>query len=97
MSCLLTIFEIFENENYIYNKDLPLLRSYIYKNLNSWLPNKAYWEQQLNITTKMILVCRWRRENGLCPLAKKGEAICNNEVVNFFADEKRRNCSCSKI
>ena len=97
MSCLLVIFESFENENYIYNKDLPLLRNYIYKNLNSWLPNKAYWQRQLNITTKMIFVSRWRRENGLRPLAKKGEAICNNEVVNFFVDEKHRNCTCSKI
>ena len=96
MSCLFAIFESFENENYIYNKDLPLFRNYIYKNLNSWLPNQAYWEQQLNITTKMIFVCRCRRENGLRPLAKKGEAICNNEIVNFFADEKHRNCSCSK-
>ena len=57
MTCLLAIFESFVNENYIYNKDLPLLRYYIYKNLNSWLPNKGYWERQLNITTKMIFVC----------------------------------------
>ena len=86
MSCLLAIFESFENENYIYNKDLQLLRNYIYQNLNSWPPSTAYWERQLNIMTKMIFVCRWRRENGLRPLAKKGEAICINEVANFFVE-----------
>ena len=55
MSCL-AIFESFENRNYIYNKGLPLLR--IYRNLTSWTPNRAYWEQQLNVTTKMIFVCK---------------------------------------
>ena len=96
MSCL-AIFESFENRNYIYNKGLPLLRNYIYRNLTSWTPNRAYWEQQLNVTTKMIFVCKWRRENGLNFCTKKGETICNNEVVNFFTDEKHKNCSCSKI
>ena len=91
------MFESFENENYIHNNDLPLLRNYIYMNLNSWTPNRPYWERQLNIMTKIIFVCRWTKENGLRPVAKKGETICNNELVNFFADEKHKNCSCSKI
>ena len=91
------MFESFENENYIHNNDLPLLRNYIYMNLNSWNPNRPYWERQLNIMTKIIFVCRWRKENGLRPVAKKGETICNNELVNFFADEKHKNCSYSKI
>ena len=33
---------------------------------------------------------------GLPALVKKGEAICDNELVNFFRDGKHKNCSCSE-
>ena len=28
-------------------------------------------------------------------MAKKGEAICNGELVNFFTVEKHKGCICS--
>ena len=31
------------------------------------------------------------------PMAKKGEAICNNELVNFFENEKQKGCICSIV
>ena len=33
---------------------------------------------------------------GLPALVKKGEVICDNELVNFFRDGKHKNCSCSE-
>ena len=35
-----------------------------------------------------------KKTNGLPALAKKGEAICDNQLVNFFKDAKHKNCSC---
>ena len=34
---------------------------------------------------------------GLQPVEKWGEAICEDELVNFFKDEKQKNCSCSSV
>ena len=31
------------------------------------------------------------------PIAKKGEAICGGELVNFFADKKHKNCGCAFV
>ena len=28
-------------------------------------------------------------------IAKKGETVCNDELVNFLADEKHKNCICA--
>ena len=91
------MFEFFENGNYINEIDIPLVTNYISSNLYSWSPNRRYWEQQYNIANKLYIICSWRKENGFCPLEKKGETICNNELINYFADEKHKNCSCSKI
>ena len=33
-------------------------------------------------------VCKWRQRNGYLPVAKWGEAICNDEVVNIFKEHK---------
>ena len=92
----LTMFEFFENGNYIHENDIQLVRDYISTNLNSWSANCGYWLRQYHIVSKLNIVCNWRKENNFCALAKKGEKICNNELINCFADEKHKNCSCSK-
>ena len=51
---------------------------------------------KLNITTQLYHVCRWREEQGFAAIAKKGENICNNELLNFFKDEAHKNCVCSR-
>ena len=52
---------------------------------------------QWNYLTKLYKVCFWRKKNGFCPIAKKGEAICGGELVNFFADKKHKNCGCAFV
>ena len=37
------MFEFFENENYIQQNDIQLVRDYIGNNLNSLSPNHGYW------------------------------------------------------
>ena len=92
----LAMFEFFENGNYIHENDIQLVRDYIASNLTSWPPNRGYWLRQYHIVSKLNIVCNWRKENSFCALAKKGETICNNELINCFADEKHKSCSCSK-
>ena len=92
----LAMFEFFENGNYIHENDIQLVRDYISTNLNSWSANCGYWLRQYHIVSKLNIVCNWRKENSFCALAKKGETICNNELINCFADEKHKSCSCSK-
>ena len=48
-------------------------------------------------SSKAYIFCRWRQSKGLEPIAKWGEAICNDELVNFFDDLKHKNCSCGSV
>ena len=91
------MFEDFENGNYISEENLKLIKNFICGSLNSWSPNKSYYYTQWNYLSKLYDVCVWRKKRGLCPFGKKGEAICNKELVNFFADEKHKNCSCAFV
>ena len=97
-SCLKSaMFEEFENGNYISLENLKLIENFICGDLNGWSPNKSYYYMQLNYLTKLWEVCACRKKRDFCPIGKKGEAICNNELVNFFADEKHKNCSCAFV
>ena len=70
-------------------------RNYISGQLISWAPNRSYYEAQYNYATKLYVVCDWKKTKGLPALANKEEAICNDQLVNFFKDAKHKNCSCS--
>ena len=45
-------------------------------------------------SSKAYIVCKWRQSKGLQPVAKCGEAICENNFVNFFKEHKdcRKGC-----
>ena len=89
------MYESFENGDYILEENIKLVTDFICGNLNNWSPNRSYYQAQYNYATKLYHVCRWRRKRSLRLIAKKGEAICNEELVDFFADEKHKNCICS--
>ena len=94
-SCLKSaMFEEFENGNYISQENLKLIENFICGNLNGWSPNKSYYYTQLNYFKKLWEVCACRKKQDFRPIGKKGEAICNNELVNFFADEKQKLLMC---
>ena len=91
------MYESFENGDYILVENIKLVTDFICGYLNNWSPNRSYYQAQYNYAIKLYHVCRWIRKQGLCPIAKEGEAICNEELVNFFADEKHKNCICSTV
>ena len=81
------MYESFENSDYILGENIKLVTDFICGNLNNCSPNQSYYQGVYDYATKLYHVCRWRRKHGLRPIAKKGEAICNEELVIFFADE----------
>ena len=87
------MFEEYENGNYISRESLELVGNFICGNLNGWSPNKSYYYTQWNYLIKFHEVYAWRKKHGFRLIDKKGEAICGGELVNFFADEKHKNCS----
>ena len=92
----LALFQSFGNGNYIEEHNIRSRINYILSNLNSsFTPNRRYWEQQFNLTNKLFIVCHWRKKGNLRAIAKKGETVCNSELVNFLANEKHKKCSCA--
>ena len=86
----------FERGDYSPYSRIKKIRHYIANQLFSWSPNRSYYEAQYNYATKLYHVCKWREGHSFAAIAKKGEIICNNELVNFFKDEAQENCVCSR-
>ena len=40
-------------------------------------------------------VCKWRQKNEYLPLAKWGESICKDKIVNIL--EGHKECTCSEV
>ena len=76
------IFEEFESRKYIRLEDLKFMTDHICGNLNS------FWYNMYSYSSKVYIVCRWRQSKGLSLLAKWGEAICGDDLVDFFKDPK---------
>ena len=92
----LALFQSFDNGNYIEEHNIRPIELYILSNLNSiFSPCTRYWEQQYNICNKLYIICRWRKKRNLRDIAKKGETVCNGELVNFLAYEEHKKCSCA--
>ena len=93
----LAVYKSFENGNYILEENIKLVTNFICGNLISWSPNRSYYQAQYNYATKLYHVFRWRKKRGFRPTAKIEETICNDELVNFLADEKHKNCIWSTV
>ena len=91
-------FQAFEGREYIHIGDLPFLTDYICGNLNSdYSPNRGFYYEQYNYVNKLQIVCIWKQRQGLLAVAYKGEAISNDQLVNFSKDEEHKNCICSVV
>ena len=91
-------FKRFENLEYIHEYDFDNLINYICGHLNEdYLPNRGYFYAHYNYTNKLCIVARWKKRHGLQPIACKGEAICDDKLVNFFKDPAHRNCFSSTV
>ena len=91
------LFETFERGKYINKKDLPKITNYVCGHLISWSPNRSYFERQYNYVNKLKNICKWKQKCGLLACSKKGEAICEEKLVNFFEEKEHKNCICSTV
>ena len=78
------LYKAFDEGHYIHQASLCKVANYIYANLISWSPNRSFWEAEYNYVTKLMIVCNWKQKRGLRLMAKKGEAICNDELANLI-------------
>ena len=44
-----------------------------------------------------MIICRLKQKNGFAVLAKKGEAISNDKLINFFEENENKNCICLRV
>ena len=80
----------FDQCQYIHERDVEKLANYICSNLVG-INSSRYWNEQYNYLNKLYHVIRWRKKKHLIPAAKKGEAICNDQLINFFEDRNHKN------
>ena len=79
-------------------EDLPLLTYYICGNINAdYFPNKAYYWQQYNYVRKLSIVYMWKQKRGLPLVSRKGDTICNDQLINFYKYKEHKNCRCSTV
>ena len=89
-------FESYKKFEYLTFEQLKLAVNFICGNLNSIGCYYPYWYDMYSYTSKSFLVMRWRKERGLTEVAKLGEAICENKIINFLNDKEHK-CSCSSV
>ena len=97
MDNFLKIFEEFESGKYVRLEDLKFMTDHICGNVNSCTPNYHFWYNMYSYSSKAYVVCRWRQSKGLSSVAKWGEAICSDDLIDFFKDPKHKNCSCGSV
>ena len=92
-------FKLLKEENiYIYRWLAVFNRLYLGKfNYSDYSPNRGYYYEQYNYVNKLQIVSIWKQRQGLPAVACKGEAICNDQLVNFFKDQEHKNCICSVV
>ena len=91
-----TLYKAYKEGRYIHEIGLCKVVNYISGQLISWSPNRSFSEDKFNEVLKLFIVCKWKRKRSLPLLTKKGDAICNDQLVNFLKDEKHKDCFCSK-
>ena len=83
------VYQDFENGECVHFDDLPYLSDYICGNLNAdYTLYYQYWYNMYTYSSEAFIVCRWKKSKGLEPIAKWGEAICDDNLVNIFKEHK---------
>ena len=91
-----TLYRAYKEGHYIHEIGLCKVVSYICGQPISWSPNRSFWEDEFNEVSKLFIVRKWKRKRSLPLLAKKGDPICNDKLVNVLKDENHKDCFCSK-
>ena len=85
----------FDRCEFIHERDIETLANYICSNLVGISSNR-YWNEQYSYLNKLYIVISWRKKKLFIPAAKKGEAICNDELVSFLEDINHKYC-CGQV
>ena len=88
-------FQNYKNFIYLNEDELKLAVNYICMNLNYSTSDYPYWYDMYSYTSKSFIVLNWRRRNNKLPIAKLGESICMNKIINFAKTEHK--CTCSSV
>ena len=91
----LSLFEKYRNFEFVNTNELDLIVDYICGNLNSCWSNYPYWYDMYCYTTKTRIVIRHKQERKELAVAKLGQCVCENEVVNFLENTSKK-CNCEK-
>ena len=81
------MYEAFSRGDYIPHEQIKKVTNFICGQLISWLPNLSFYQGKYNLATKCVSL---EEKKGLPAIAKRGQTICNDELVNFFEDEKHK-------
>ena len=87
----------FKNFYGLNKSELALANNYICRQLNTGGLKYPYYYGMYCFAKKCFIVLEWAEKNNLIPVTKLGEAICNNEIVNFLKDEEHKKCSCASV
>ena len=91
----LSLFTKYRNFEFVNSNELDLIIDYICGNLNSTFCNYRYWYDMYSYTTKSRIVISHRTEHKKTGIAKLGECVCENQVINFLENENNL-CNCNK-
>ena len=88
----LSLFEKYQNFEFVDANQLNLIIGYICGNLNSGI-NYPFWYDMYCYATKSRTVIRLKQEKNRLALAQLGQCVCEGEVVNFLKN-KNKECNC---
>lgn len=85
-------YKNFQDVNF---EQLKLAVNFICFNLNAIGCNYPYWYDMYCSTSKTFLVLRWKKSKNLPQIAKLGQVVCNDEIIDLRKNEHK--CSCSSL
>ena len=91
----LDLFNKYIKFELINEKQLDLAIDYICGNLNSCFHNYSYWYDLYCYSTKSKIVIRHRKNKNKNAVARLGECVCQNQVINFLKNEGNQ-CNCDE-
>ena len=88
----------FEDGKYVHLYDFPHLSDFICGNMQAdYIPSYKYWYNMYSYSSKAFIVYHWGESKGLEPIAKWGEAICEDKLVNIFEEHKDCRKGCGSV
>lgn len=92
----LVCFEKYTNFELVNETELDYVINHVCGHLNEdYTRNYPYWYDMYCSTSKTFLVLRWKKSKNLPQIAKLGQVVCNDEIIDLRKNEHK--CSCSSL